>query len=350
MRDAAERLERWAGGHRREFCLLLFVAGLALRTLAAALISRSTGLALSELALTFDGHVYLLIARSAPRLYDGIHLFFPAFRDSSYFTGWFPLYPVSIALAAPFFGWTSAALLVPRLAGAACAPLFFLLAARHGRRPALAAALFCVFPGTWLLTGSLAFVEPLYLLCVLGALLALSRERRAAAAWLCAGAALAQKTGVLLAPIALAAWGARPLKRVLPALGALAGLAALLAWHGLVFGDPMIGARVQFDIFGGSAFAFPFSSVTRGLLARTDVIGGSMLLRKLAVVLSLAFYGVALIWAFRERAKSDRLALAWRCVVFFFHIAIGFFLLGWLAYHAAPALFPVRLALREASP
>jgi cytochrome c oxidase assembly protein subunit 15 len=34
--------------------------------------------------------------------------------------------------------------------------------------------------------------------------------------------------------------------------------------------------------------------------------------------------------------------------VVFFHIAIGFFLLGWLAYHAAPALFAVRLAFREA--
>ncbi len=34
--------------------------------------------------------------------------------------------------------------------------------------------------------------------------------------------------------------------------------------------------------------------------------------------------------------------------VVFFHIALGFFLLGWLAYYAAPALFPVRLAYGEA--
>lgn len=321
--------------------MLLFVAGLIARLAAAAGVELLSQLSADRLALMFDGHVYLLIARSAPRLYEGIHLFFPAFRDSTYFTGWFPLYPALIALASPL-GWTDAALWVSRLLGAGGAPLMFVLALRHCRRPALAAAWFCVAPGSWLLTGSLAFAEPAFVCAFLAALLALERAPAWPAAALCAAATLAQKSGVLILPIALAARGAQ-WRRAWPAAGALAGLILLFGWHGRVFGDPLIGARVQSDLFGGSAFAPPFSSLARGLLADDDVIGAHAAWRKLAVLLSLGFYGGVFLWGLRRRARVDRLCLGWLGFVLAFYSTIafpwGYVSWGRFLAVAAPAAF-----------
>lgn len=251
--------------------------------------------------------------------------FLPAFRGSEYFTGWFPLYPLLIraaALLARDARW--AALAVSWGASAAAVLLFRRLAERFTPRPLLASALFAFFPATWLLCGSLAFVEPVFLCAALAAVLGALDRRPVPTAAAAAAAMLAQKSGVLVLPVAAAAvWSRRGrLERrdLAPLAASLIAPAALQGYLWAVFGDPLVNVRVQRDIFGGALFGVPLAGFVRGALTPSPL--GNPLHRAL-VVLSFAFYAAAAAAGARRGRREERPLLAWLAIVLAFHACLA---------------------------
>jgi len=51
----------------------------------------------ANLARIYDGHVYILIAKSFPHPYVGIEKIFPGYPHSLSSPAWFPLYPFLIS-------------------------------------------------------------------------------------------------------------------------------------------------------------------------------------------------------------------------------------------------------------
>lgn len=305
----------------------LFLLALVLRLLMTWLAGAYTGMTRANLALLYDGHIYLLISRSFPHPYQGIHEFFPVFRDSTYFTGWFPAYPATVWMFDMVLRETRvAALTASVLAGSLAVALFYRLASRVSSRPLEAALVFSIFPATWLLVGGLSFVEPLYL-CLLIAAFDCALQGRVPAAVLLGGlAAVTQKSGFLVLPIlAAAAWlrdahGRREAPYYALCLVPLAGLAVYFA---VLFRDPLMLTRVQGEVYAGSVWAPPFWSVFRGLVDPVQMFRGDFWLRKALIASSVLFYTVVFVWAWRRRDYVSRPLLAWLGVVLTFVVCLG---------------------------
>jgi hypothetical protein len=301
-------------------------ATVAARAVLLAAGASALGVDWRDLALRYDGHVYLRIAKTFPALY--VSAKYP------YLPGWFPLYPALIRAGGALTGdLRVAAILVSIAASVAAVLLFFRLAGHFSKRPGLAAALFVFFPPIWLVTGSLAFVEPVMLCAAIGAVLAAVEDRPWAAGAAAAAAALAEKSGFLVAVIAaLIVWNrkGRLDRRWRAALAltpaALAGL-QLYLWR--VFGDPLANLKVQREIFGGALFGAPFAAFLKGVFA-SGAFGGPW--RRAAVAASGLFYlGVAAA-AWRRRAPAQRPLLLWLSVPLAFYFCLG----GYWAFDSLP--------------
>lgn len=319
----------------------LALAAVASRIAFLAAAASALGVDWRDLALRYDGHVYLRIAKTLPALYVS--------DQGPLLTGWFPLYPVLIRAAGALTGdLRTAAILISITASAAGVVLFHRLAARFSSRPGLAAAVFVVFPPMWLVCGGLAFVEPLLVCAAIAAVLAAVEERP----WVCgaaaAAAALSQKSGALVVVIAaLVVWSrkGRLDGRWLAAL-ALAPLAAaaLQAYLWLTFGDPLINLRVQREVFGGSLFGLPFAGFVKGVL-EPSAFGGPW--RRAAIAASGLFYLAVAAAAWRGRTPARRPLLLWLGVVLAFFFCLG----GFWAFHSLPRFLllgaPAALLLAE---
>ena len=301
---------------------MIRAAGLAAAALAArgaflAAGSKALGVPALDLALRYDGHVYLRIAHTLPALYV-----VPG--QGPYLTGWFPLYPLLIRAAAAIVpDYRAAALAVSAIASASAVLLFRRLAGRFSRRPDLAAILFIFLPPMWLVTGSLAFVEPVFLCAALAAALAALDDRPWAAGAACAAAALAQKSGFLVPVIVLLIAGSRRRldARWLPALALPAlALAGLQGWLWRAFGDPLINLKVQREVFGGALFDAPLHAFVRGLLD-PPLMGGPW--RKAAIgACGLAYLGTAAAAFWRAKPEERPLRL-WLGVALGFYFCLG---------------------------
>jgi len=279
-----------------------------------------------DLALRYDGHVYLRIAKTLPALYVA--------QKYKYLPGWFPLYPALIRAAGALTGdLRVAALLVSIAASVASVLLFFRLAGHFSKRPGLAAALFVFFPPMWLVTGSLAFVEPLMIGAAIAAVCAAMEDRPWAAGVAAAVAALTQKSGFLVAVIlALIVWSRRGRldRRWLAALSlAPAALAALQIYLWLAFGDPLLNVRIQREIFGGALFSLPFSAFLRGVLV-PGAFGGPV--RRAAISVSGFLYLAIAVVAWRRRNAGQEPLLIWLGVTLAFFFSLG----GYWAFHSLP--------------
>lgn len=317
-------LEQLARRRPAAFAAAAFLWALALRAALLVFIIGRTGFSARDLALIYDGHVYILIAKSFPTPYVGIERIFPVFRDSSFFTGWFPLYPAAIALVNALVrdaAWS--ALLASQLLGALAIALFSTLARRVTTRPALATFFFAFFPPTWLLTGTLAFVEPAFLCCLIASAELFLDGRDWQAAVFAGLAAVAQKTGVLFLVVLLAAMTHKERRARGPKYAlALGGLAVLAAYLAFVFGDPLAIARIQSQAFAGFPFQVPFSSIAEGLLAPTQPFEGHFWLRKVLIASSCGFYLWALAGARAGRDAASRLLRVWLGVALLFHVTL----------------------------
>jgi hypothetical protein len=304
----------------------LALAALAARAAFLAGGAAALGVDWRDLALRYDGHIYLQIAKTLPRLYVS--------ERGAYLTTWLPLYPALIRLAGFLTGdLRTAALAVSAAAAAAAVVLFRRLAGRFSERPALAAVLFLFFPPMWLLTGSLAFVEPVFLCAVLAAVVAAVEDRPAwaAAAW--AVAAMSQKSGFLVPVITLLiVWDRRRRleTRWLAALAAPAlAQAALQGYLWFLYGDPLINLKTTRETFGGALFGFPFAAFARGIV-EPSAFGGVW--RRAAIALCGLAYLAAGAAGWRRGKAAERPLLIWLGVVLAFHFSLG----GFWAFHALP--------------
>lgn len=314
---------------RRRPRLALFLAALGLRLACLAAVSWASGIRPPDLALFFDGHVYILIAKSLPRLYGDVHAFFPAFPKSvSYLTAWFPVYPALIAAVGPMLGdlrW--AALAVSQAAAAAAVVLFYELARRFTRRPLAAAGLFLALPPIWLLCGSLAFVEPVYVCLFIATMLCHLSGKRAWAMALAGLVLVTQKSGFLILPIMLLTDpGLRQAPRwraLLPYAAALAPVALLQAYLWSLYGDPLVNVHAQQRVFGGTFFGWPGRAFAASLLDPGQPFRGLLGLRKLTITASLLFYAGALAVSWPRRTSRTFPLMVWLGVVLAFTLCLA---------------------------
>lgn len=304
----------------------LALAAVAARVAFLAAGASALGVDWRDLALRYDGHVYLRIAKTLPALYVS--------DEGPLLTGWFPLYPVLIRAAGALTGdLRVSALLVSVLASAAGVLLFHRLASRFSPRPGLATAAFVVFPPMWLVCGGLAFVEPILVCAAIAAVLAAVADRPWACGAAAAAAALSQKSGALVVVIAaLIVWSrkGRLDVRWLAALSfAPLAAASLQGYLWLTFGDPLINLRVQREVFGGSLFGPPLAGFVKGLLEPSS-FGGPW--RRAAIAASGFFYLAVAAAAWRVRTGERRPLLLWLGAV----LAFFFCLDGFWAFHSLP--------------
>jgi len=300
-------------------------AALALTAVAARIAflaagASALGVDWRDLALRYDGHVYLQVAKTLPALYVS--------DSGAYLTTWLPLYPSLIRVAGLLTGDLRTAALAVSLAAAA--------------------ALFIFFPPMWLVTGSLAFVEPVFLCAVLAAVAAAVEDRPWTAAFAGAAAVLSQKSGFLVSVIAvLTAWERRPRfdARWLPAVAVPAlALGGLQGYLWLLYGDPLANLKATRISFGGSLFSFPFSAFLRGIVEPSP-FGGAW--RRASIAPGAAAYLAIGAAAWRRRAPEERPLLIWLGVVLAFYFSLG----GYWAFHSMPRFLlmgaPAALLLAE---
>lgn len=301
---------------------------LTLRAALLALASSSSGLDWRDLALYYDGHIYILISKSLPHLYTGISSIFPLFKESTYFTGWFPLYPAFIRLIGFIVPDARiAALAVSHAASALAVVVFYRLARRFLAHPALASLIFAVWPPTWLLTGSLGFAEPLFVLLFLGAFERFLAEETGKSVFLGSLAVVAQKMGILLLPVLglTLFWreGKSGLKRLAPYLLCLLPLLFLQGYLYAAFGDPLANVRIQRELVADSFLCFPFQDFLAGLFSPRQIFSGHFWLRKALIASSALFYVLVLAWAWRRRRAGLEPLIAWLGVVLLFYSSVG---------------------------
>ncbi|NNN04343.1 MAG: hypothetical protein HKL90_00435 [Elusimicrobia bacterium] len=308
----------------RERAFLAAVA-LAARVGFVAAASAATGVAWRDLALRYDGHCYILIASTIPRLYVGAPPLFPALRDPAFLTGWFPLYPALIRAASGLTGGLrAAALVVSWVSSAAATVLFHRLAGRFSSRPGLMTLVFIFFPPMWLVAGSLGFVEPVFVCAAIAAVLAALEDRPWACAAAAAVAVLAQKWGLIVPAIVLLIvldrGGLAEARRFRPVLLSLVPLAALQAYLGAVFHDPFVNLRVARENFGGTLLGFPFASLLRGLthpLVPSDIFG------RVCLIANAVVYSAVAVVAWRRGVRAQRPLLIWLTATLSFVFCLG---------------------------
>lgn len=295
----------------------LAAIGIASRVGFVLAASKALDVPALDLALRYDGHVYLRIAKSLPWLYvEG---------DSPFLTGWFPLYPVVVRLLGSVVpDLRLSAILVSLSFSSLSVFLFHRLAVRFSKRPDLATLLFVFFPPMWLVVGGLGFVEPLLVCSMIAGVLAVLEDRPAALALSAVGAVLCQKSGFLLPVVAALMLGRKALRpRWVAAFAAPA--AALLLLQGYLwfaFGDFFVNLKVQREVFGGSLFGAPFLAFVRGVFA-PSAFGG--VLRCAAIGASGLFYLAAC-------ARAPKLLRPWLWTVCGFFFCLG----GAWAFHSLP--------------
>lgn len=331
--------------HPRLFALGLFFFAWSLRAVLTASACAWTGLSCRTLPLLYDGHIYLLISKSFPFPYHDVHKIFPAYKNSEYFTGWFPLFPFLIYLASFFFrNFLLSALVVSQVASSAAVVLFHRIAKRKLPAPMLATVLFCFFPPTWLLVGSLAFSESVLVCLALAAFDRFETGRTFQAVFLTGLALITQKSGFLLLLVFLcsliARFGRAGLWKFGVYLWSLVAPALMQVYFYLLFGELWINVRIQREIFAASIFRLPFESMIRGLGSPTQIFQGQFWLRKAAIGLSCLFYTGVLALSYKRLPKKDWPLIFWLAVVLIFHLSLG----GIWAYYAFPRFMTLAAA------
>lgn len=337
----AREAHRTAAPSTREL-LLLFAWALAARFAVLAGSSHAIGWSPLDLAMLADGHSDMVLSKSFPALYVGTQKLVPfvtAWRDDPFgFFTRFPAYPTAIALASELFGdLRLSAIVVSQLAGALAVVRFRMLAGSFTPHAVLAAALFAVFPATWLETTSLAYTEGLLLLCGISALHAYTRGRIwSAVAW-AGAAAVVQKHGFLVLLVlgfSQLAAGRRSARELAPLAAGLIPPALLGLYFWFLSGDPFTVLERNRRLFGdgGSAFNLPLVSFLNGLLTIGREFPSGFWPRKGMLLASFLFYAITLARARRAGEERERTLVIWLATVFAFCACMG----GVWAYYYFP--------------
>jgi hypothetical protein len=313
----------------------LFLFAVGLRVAAAVSISYVSGVSLRNLALFYDGHMYLIVAKTIPEIYSNVTTFFPEFSENpAYVTGWFPVYPILIS----FFGLMTgdlrlSALIVAWSAGGIAVVLFYELAKEYMNSPFFAAILFSFLPPAWLIGGSLALVESTYVCILLAFFLSFKRDWPILAALFAALTMLTQKSGFLILPILI--FAARPLKRaIFPFISAIVAAVVLQMYLWWLFGDPLMNIKAQSAAFGSGSgfFGLPFAGYLKGLLSSGNLFSGLFWTRKIIIFIETAFYIGTILWAWRNTSQRMSLLTVWLSIVLLFYASLT----GIFSFYAFP--------------
>jgi hypothetical protein len=286
----------------------LFVIALAIEVAAALLGVAKSPDAPDSLAVYFDGHKYLEIAKSYPLAYS---------EEGPDLLGHAPGYPAVIALARWILpdavGWGYAALLVAWIGGALASVAFYLLCRATGIAPLVPSLLFACANPRWIAVSSTAHAEPLAMLLALLCFVAWLRGSLGwAVVWL-ALAALTRFPAIILGlPLA---WDVLRRDRS-PSRFALLSIPPLV----LILFEWQLRLRIPGFEGVSAAHAFwwdvhwgvPFF----GLLRHPDVFPGGFALRELTWVFALLYVWLAVVGL---RRRPDP-----RFIVFWLVTALGF--------------------------
>jgi hypothetical protein len=210
-----------------------------------AAVAAATGIV--TIALIRDPHidVWSLLQQSSTGLLHGRDMYRQHWSDSTGLQAVYPYLPVTTVLLAPFrwiFGDVRVGLLVAIL-------LTALIVRRHGgARSELVSTLLLVAPG-WVLLVNRSWTEPLLVLLLAGAVIAIRSDRGGLAVVALAAALACKQHVVFLLPV-FAVWPAFGLRRTVTAaaLAILAVLPWVIAgprdfWHDAVHANLVLGTR-----------------------------------------------------------------------------------------------------------
>ncbi len=161
-------------------------------------IARAAEIPLPTLALFFDGHLYLEIAKSFPLPYG------PGSLDYTGYAGGYPAFAAAIRLVVPdsLASWGTVLLLASWIPAALCTGVFYTLCRQVGAPPLAGALLFVVANPRWVAVCATAHSEPLAMLFVLLTLLAYVRGRLVACAvWLTLAGFVRHPAVMLIVPL-----------------------------------------------------------------------------------------------------------------------------------------------------
>ncbi|MBZ0115248.1 MAG: hypothetical protein K8J08_22530 [Thermoanaerobaculia bacterium] len=315
--DDPGALEAWALRRPRLANGLLILAAVIPRIALWVGASQRLHLPFRDLSLLFDGHLYILIARTMPTPYAGASDLFPRLPNPGFISGWFPGYPMVIASINSLLGDIRLATLFASLLSGVVATLIVRrVASEIGPRPMFTALVFAVFPASWLLSSSLPLADSLLVAFAAATVWAVLRGRVWTAIALAAAAVITQKAGVLVPVIAAIASLRGLLIRDLVSasrfLLSFASLVVLQLWLWWLLGDPFANFSAQSWAFGleegGLGLTWPGGYLLRGFLDA----GPLFVQQRWATAIILAFYLGALVLALRSDNPRTRITLsAW---------------------------------------
>ncbi|HTF35369.1 MAG TPA: hypothetical protein VK714_16920 [Myxococcota bacterium] len=307
-----------------------FGAAILVRVVFILAASLWTGWPVLDLSMLYDGHGYLIVAKSFPTLYQHTAELVPfvtLFRDPRFFLGTFPFFPALTWVTSGVLGdLRTSGLVVAQLSAALTVVRFRSEAQDLSSRPRFAALLFLVFPATWLVASSLAFSEPVMLLGVVSGFAAYRRGHLwSAAVWL-GCACVTQKHGVLMLPILFLThfvrYGWRRLPDLAPLALSLIPLAGLQTYLYIYFGDPFANLA-SFWAFAGPGPGWPFAAIVQGALSLGQIFEDHFWLRKGMLICSILFYGGVLALALRRPRAETVGLLIWLGVTFAFCVCLS---------------------------
>jgi len=297
---------------------LLFAGSAGLVVAVAVAVSRATGLPLSALAVFYDGHIYLEIARSFP---------LPYAREGLDYMGHAPGYPAAawlLRVLTPdaLFDWGTLLLLASWLPAGLSTVTFYLLSREVGAPAFLGAAAFAVLNPRWVSVSATAHPEPLAMLLAMLALLASLRGRLVPAVSLLSACVLTRYPALLLGlpigwiflitrrgwSVSRVAWLCSPLL----AFGALN-----FYLHARVPGFG--GISEAHSVFWQTGLDWPFRALVRN--ADPSVWSTDVPLFEVTYA-SVLLYAAAFVVGFRPREREHFLLPVWVGIVVLVHVSL----------------------------
>jgi len=319
----------------------VFTLALLLHGVTSLVAAAAAGLTLEQLAVYFDGHLYLEIARSFP---------VPYAAEGIAYTGFAPGYPALIYLLrvlvpAELASWGILAVLASWIPAALAAVAFYLLCRELGLAPLVPSVAFVVANSRWLSVAGTAHPEPLAMCLAL----------------LCFLAHLRGKTGVAVVCLALAGLTRFPafLLGVPLAYDLLIRQRRLdwrtLAWlsvpplsfalfvaylYARIPGYPGLGEAHR--VFWDTHLTWPFAALVQS--AQPWLWGPN----QVSFVLTYAWVGtylLSLVLGLRTPGRARGLLVLWVAVIVLFHVSLSGLLGAWAFQRLALLAWPAALLI-----
>lgn len=304
---------------------ILMLGSLAFTVAIAATAAWGSGFSLPALAVFYDGHIYLEIARSFP---------LPYAAQGVDYMGHAPGYPAAawlLRVLAPnaLVNWGTALLLASWLPTALCTVTFYFLCREVGAPAFCGAALFAVANPRWVSVAATAHPEPLAMLGAMLALLAALRGRLVPACVLLSLCILTRYPSLLLGLpigwiflITRGQWSVRRIAWLASPLAAFLLLNLYLYWRVPGF----VGISEAHSVFWETGLDWPFRALFRN--ADRSVWSPDLPLFEVTYA-SVLLYCASFLVGFRPGERERFLLPIWVGVVVLVHVSLEGILGAW---------------------